>query len=50
MEFATKYENHLYNITPHKGISNNIPDEVFFNKPDNFKYIRIFGCSIIFYH
>jgi len=43
-EFAAKYANHLDNITPHKGISNNIPDEVFFDKPVNLKYIRIFGC------
>ncbi len=43
-DFAATYANFLYNITPHKGICNNIPNEVFYNKDVNLKYIKTFGC------
>jgi len=43
-DYAVYYGNYLYNIHPHKGIGNNISNEIFFNKQVNLKYIRIFGC------
>jgi len=43
-DYAVNYANHLYNIHPHKGIGNAIPNEIFFNKQVNLKYIRTFGC------
>ena len=38
------YATYLYNIIPHKGIANRIPNEVFFNKKVNLKYVETFGC------
>ena len=43
-DYTINYANHLYNINPHKGIGNAIPNEVFFNKKIDLKYIRTFGC------
>jgi len=34
----------LYNITPHKGIENKIPNELFYDKKVDLKYIKVFGC------
>ena len=44
-DYAIKYANLLYNITPHKGIENKIPNEVYYNKKVNLKYIKVFGCE-----
>ena len=35
---------YIYNINIYKGISNLIPNEVFFNKTVDLKYIRTFRC------
>ncbi|OUM59000.1 hypothetical protein PIROE2DRAFT_64052 [Piromyces sp. E2] len=43
-DYATKYANLLYNITPHKGINNRIPNEMFYHKRVDLKYIKVFGC------
>ena len=34
----------MYNINPHKGIGNAIPNEVFFEKQVDLRYVRTFGC------
>ena len=46
-DYAVNYGNHLYNIHAHKGIGNTIPNETFFNKQVNLKYIRILDVSCI---
>eukprot|EP00833_Pecoramyces_ruminatium_P017169 jgi/Orpsp1_1/1191201/evm.model.d7180000084092.1 len=38
----------LYNLNPHQGINNRIPDEVFFNKPVDITHLRVFGCKVYF--
>ena len=43
-DYAIKYANLLYNITPHKGINNKIPNEIYYNKKVDLKYIKVFGC------
>jgi len=43
-DYAVKYACMLYNITPHKGINKKIPNEVFYNKKVDLKYIKVFGC------
>eukprot|EP00833_Pecoramyces_ruminatium_P016378 jgi/Orpsp1_1/1190410/evm.model.d7180000078806.1 len=43
--FAVIYSNFLYNITPHKGISNLIPNEIFYNTKINLSKIKVFGCN-----
>lgn len=43
-DYAVKYANLLYNITPHKGIDNKIPNELYYHKKVNLKYIKVFGC------
>eukprot|EP00833_Pecoramyces_ruminatium_P004771 jgi/Orpsp1_1/1178803/evm.model.c7180000066800.1 len=43
-DYAINYANYLYNLNPHKGIGNAIPNEVFFNKKVDLKYIKTFGC------
>jgi len=43
-EYAAHYANYLYNITPHKGISNSIPNEKFYEKTVDLKYVKTFGC------
>jgi len=44
-DYAIKYANLLYNITPHKGIGNKIPNEIYYNKKISLKYIKVFGCD-----
>ena len=44
-DYSIKYANSLYNITPHKGIKNKIPNEIFYNKKVDIKYIKVFGCT-----
>jgi len=43
-DYAINYANYLYNINPHRSIGNAIPNEVFFNKKVDLKYIKTFGC------
>ena len=43
-DYAIKYANLLYNITPHKRINNKIPNEIYYNKKVDLKYIKVFGC------
>jgi len=43
-DYAVNYAINLYNILPHKGIDNVIPNEIFFSKQVDLKYIRSFGC------
>ena len=43
-DYAVNYACLLYNITPHSGINNNIPDEVFYSKKVILKHIKVFGC------
>jgi len=47
-DYAVKYANLLYNKAPHQGIGNKIPEELFYNKPSNLKYIKVFGCRAYF--
>jgi len=47
-DYAIKYSNLLYNLTPHKGLNNKIPNEIFYKKKVDLKYIKVFGC-IAFY-
>jgi len=42
--YAINYANYLYNINPHRSIGNAIPNEVFFNKKVDLRYIKTFGC------
>ena len=43
-DYAMNYANTLYNITPHKGIKNQIPNEIFYKKKVELKYLKVFGC------
>ena len=43
-DYAVNYANILYNIAPHKGIDNKIPNEIFFGEKVNLKYLKVFGC------
>jgi len=43
-DFAIIYANYIYNKVPHSGIDNKIPEEIFYNKKVNLKYIKVFGC------
>jgi len=43
-DYAIKYANLLYNITPHRGINNRIPNELYYQKKVDLKYIKVFGC------
>jgi len=42
--FEAIYANFFYNNTPHKGKSNNISNELFYNKKIFIKYFKTFGC------
>ena len=43
-DYAIKYANILYNITPRKGNGNKVPNELFYHKKVDLKYIKVFGC------
>jgi len=43
-EYAVKHATYIYNLIPHKGINNNIPNEIYYNKKVNLKYLKTFGC------
>ena len=43
-DFAVTYANYIYNKVPHSGIDNKIPEEIFYNKKVNLKYIKVFSC------
>jgi len=38
----------LYNLNPHQGNNNLVPDEVFFKKPSDISNLRVFGCKVAF--
>ena len=38
----------LYNLNPHQGNNNLIPDEVFYNKPVDISNLKVFGCKVAF--
>jgi len=44
MQLTMRITYYLYNINPHRSIGNAIPNEVFFNKKVDLKYIKTFGC------
>ena len=46
--FAVIYANYLYNLVPHSGIGNLIPNEIFYNKKVDISKIRVFGCTAFF--
>jgi len=41
---------YLHNINPHQSMDNKIPNELFFNKPVDTAYIKVFGCKAFFYN
>ena len=43
-EFAIKHATYIYNLIPHKSIKNRIPNEIYFNKKVNLKFLKTFGC------
>jgi len=43
-DFAIRYSKYLYNLTPHSGINNQIPNEVFYGTPIHVNHIKVFGC------
>nr|XP_042910227.1 uncharacterized protein LOC107448150 [Parasteatoda tepidariorum] len=45
---AIAYATHVTNLTPRKG-KTEVPKELFFNKKQNYKYLRVFG-STVYYH
>jgi len=47
-DYAVKYANILYNKALHQGIGNKIPEELFYSKPSNLKYNKVFGCRAYF--
>eukprot|EP00833_Pecoramyces_ruminatium_P016113 jgi/Orpsp1_1/1190145/evm.model.d7180000076896.1 len=38
----------LYNLNPHKGNSNLVPDDIFFNKVSDISHLKVFGCKVAF--
>ena len=50
MGSAVLCASYLYNINPHQCIHNKILDEVFFNKPVDISYLKVFGCKVFFYN
>ena len=43
-EYAIKHATYIYNLVPHKSINNYIPNEIYYNKKVNLKYLKTFGC------
>jgi len=43
-DYAAKHATYLYNILPHKSIQHKIPNEIYYNKKVELKYLKTFGC------
>eukprot|EP00833_Pecoramyces_ruminatium_P005698 jgi/Orpsp1_1/1179730/evm.model.c7180000070562.1 len=48
LDFAIKHAIYIYNLIPHIGIKNKIPNEVYFNKKSKLNHLKTFGC-ILYY-
>eukprot|EP00833_Pecoramyces_ruminatium_P000911 jgi/Orpsp1_1/1174943/evm.model.c7180000052037.1 len=40
----------LYNLNPHQGNCNLVPDEIFFNKISDISHLKVFGCKVAFFN
>ncbi len=43
-EYAIKHATYIYNLVPHKSINNKIPNEIYYDKKVNLKFLKTFGC------
>jgi len=43
-DYAAKQATYIYNLVPHSSINDQVPDEIYFNKTVNLKYLKTFGC------
>jgi len=48
-EYAVDTANFTYNRLPHQGNQNKIPYEIFYNKPVDYNFFRVFGCRVYFF-